>query len=62
MSKSNGTNASGTFHLVSYHKDFNLPDNGEQRVEGGWKTVGKRNSSGLSKLTSLSQKSRKKVE
>eukprot|EP00957_Ditylum_brightwellii_P104392 7950641-Ditylum_brightwellii.AAC.1 len=63
MSKSNSVNAAGTIgHITSYHKDFNPLDNGEQCVEGGWKTVGKRNSSRLPKLTSLSQKARKKVE
>eukprot|EP00957_Ditylum_brightwellii_P173111 13179173-Ditylum_brightwellii.AAC.1 len=63
MSESNGTNAAGTIdHLASYHKDFKPPENGKQHVEVGWKTVGKRNGSGLPKLSSLSQKARKKVE
>eukprot|EP00957_Ditylum_brightwellii_P130249 9935716-Ditylum_brightwellii.AAC.1 len=63
MSKSNGVNAaeiSNQFALC--HKDFNPPDNGKQQVDVGWKAVGKRNGGGLTKLTSLSQKTRKKVE
>eukprot|EP00957_Ditylum_brightwellii_P175023 13325327-Ditylum_brightwellii.AAC.1 len=63
MSKPNGTNTAWTIgRLASYHKDFNPPDNGKQRVEVGWKTLGKRNGSRLPNLTSLSQKAGKKVE
>eukprot|EP00957_Ditylum_brightwellii_P189774 14447808-Ditylum_brightwellii.AAC.1 len=63
MSKSNSTNtAESSSQFTLYHKDFNLPDNGKQQVDVGWKTVGKRNRGRLTKLTSLSQKARKKVE
>eukprot|EP00957_Ditylum_brightwellii_P059794 4539856-Ditylum_brightwellii.AAC.1 len=63
MSSLNGTNTVGTIgSLVSFHKDFNPPEGGKQRVGVGWKMAREKHGSATAWFSSLKPKPNKMVQ